>query len=261
MKKHNYNFYYTNIKRAFPDATNIRKPKITGWGSDAIFIIDTQNKTNICKFNHKNIILHNKYISDILNKNNISVPKTTVHNFDQTWFETYEYRPEKTLHELIIDGLSDQHIFLAYKSALEIQYKISQIDLSQIYNQKHPRYVDIIKYYDTMPTYIKLVYTASALGKQYLLHNDIHPKNILYSPESEQAYLIDLDSIAISNFDMPSLSFLRNYPLRNYDELSVAYKCITREKFNTLYIKILNKAINMPGAIKSRLSNFLFRHR
>ena len=60
MSKHDDNFYHAVIKHTFPDAHNIRKPHVLGWVAPAIYIVDTQDQTIICKFNQQEIILHNK---------------------------------------------------------------------------------------------------------------------------------------------------------------------------------------------------------
>ena len=257
MTKHDDNFYHAVIKHAFPDAHNIRQPKTVGWVAPAIYIIDTADQTLICKFNHQDIILHNKHISDILTHHNIPIPKTVVHDMFGTWFETYQYRHEKTLHELIENGISDEHIFTAYKKALEIQHKISQIDTTKTIIPHCPRYFDIIKRYPHLSLYHKIQYYMSVLGKQYLLHNDIHPKNILYSPETREAYLIDLDSISTSNFGTYAFRFVRDYPGKNYDELAQEYQRLTGHRINIPAIQYAYKILTIPGKIKRKLTSII----
>lgn len=259
MNEHDNNFYHAVIQRVFPDAHNIRTPKTVGWVAAAIYIIETDNQTLICKFNDKDIILHNKCISDLLNLHNIPVPKTTVHNLFGTWFETYKYQPDKTLHELIEEGLSNEHIFNAYKKALEIQYKISQIDISKSLIPHCPRHIDIIRRYKKMSLYRKIFYSSSILGKQYLLHNDIYPKNILYSPETQEVHLIDLDSISISNFGIPAINFIYNYPCTNYAELAKEHERLTGHKLNIPLLQYAHKLLNIPGIIKHKLLNTIYK--
>ena len=91
MQIHKDCFYTEIIKRCFPDANNLHKPKITGWVSPAVFIINTNNQIRVCKFNNKAIVLHNKYICDLLISHDIQIPKTTVHNIGNTWFESYVF--------------------------------------------------------------------------------------------------------------------------------------------------------------------------
>lgn len=253
MNQYEENFYHTIIKRTFPDASNIRKPDVLGWVANAIYIIDTNNKTLVCKFNKKEIILHNEYVSNLLNYHNISIPKTTAHSLYGTWFETYTYRPEKTLHQLIQEGLSDEHIFTAYKKALEIQNKISQIDISNLSIPYCPRFIDIIKCYKNSSLYRKIFYSTSVFGKQHLLHNDIYPRNILYSPETQEVSLIDIDSISTSNFIIPAISFLHHYPCKNYDKLAQEYQNSTGHKLNIPLLRIANKTLNTPSAIKHKI--------
>ncbi len=261
MNKHDDNFYHAVITHFFPDAHNIRKPQVLGWVAPAIYIVDTKDQTLVCKFNQQEIILHNKHISDILNSHDINIPKTTVHNLFGTWFEAYQYRPEKTLHELIENGISDEHIFIAYKKALEIQHKISQIKTSDISIPHCPRFFDIINRLGTTSLYRKIFYISSLFGKQYLLHNDIYPRNILYSPETQEVHLIDLDSIAISNLSIQAITLFRHYPCQNTNELVQEYQKLTGHKPNTKLLWCADKILHTPGAIKCKIKNIIDRCR
>lgn len=259
MSKHDDNFYHAIIKRTFPDAHNIRKPHVLGWVAPAIYIVDTQDQTIICKFNQQEIILHNKHISDLLTAHNIDVPKTTAHNLFGTWFETYQYNPEKTLHELIENGISDEHIFIAYKKALEIQQKISQINISDLSIPHCPRFFDIVNCCETTSLYRKIFYLSSLFGKQHLLHNDIYPRNILYSPETHEVHLIDLDSIAISNMGVQAISFFRNYPCQDTEKLMQEYQHLTGHKPNPKILWCADKILHAPGSIKRKIKDIIDR--
>jgi hypothetical protein len=261
MQIHKDCFYTEIIKRCFPDANNLHKPKITGWVSPAVFIINTNNQIRVCKFNNKAIVLHNKYICDLLISHDIQIPKTTVHNIGDTWFESYEFIPEWTLQELIDNGLSQEHIFTAYKSALNIQHKISQIKIPKSTIPCCPRYIDIIKHYAKMSFTTRFFYSLSTIGKQFLMHNDIYPRNILYSPEKQQAYLIDIDSISFSNFYINSLKLFHNYPLDNYEDLATEIQKINGRKINVSLINKINKTITDANILKCKIYNLVIRQK
>ena len=116
----------------------------------------------------------------------------------------------------------------------------TQKDIANIFTTyEKDRYFDIIKLYD-IPFYKKLLYRLSLPGKQLMLHNDLQPKNILYSPETKQISLIDMDSIGCSNFGFFMLRFFNYYPQNNkkiiYNEVAKIFnRRLNPVTLNTLF--------------------------
>lgn len=258
MKQHSDKFYHYLIRKTFPNVQNIRKPKIIG-GFAPVFVATINNQDIVCKFNSKDLIIHNKYISTLLHMHRISVPQTTVHNIKNYWFETYPYNPSKTLHELIQNGLSKEHIYTAYKNILEIQNQLLQLNIKTIKMPTCPYYIDVINTQlqaNTNPSiaYLKrTLYSLGQYGEQHICHNDIQPKNILYSPETQTSYLIDLDAVSICNKNISLINLLRNYPLDNTNELLNFYGEITGVPVNKTLLKTTSKLLNIPNIIYSKI--------
>ena len=258
MINHPESFYHAIIKQVMPNTSHIDTPQVTGIVAP-VFIVDCQGKKTTFRFNHPSIIQHNKYISDLMRVHNIPMPHTQAYYLDGVWFETYQYIPYKTLYELIHDGISDNHIYHAYKSAIDIQKKLLEINIKNIHIPQCPRYIDIInKQLEIVPMLgtallKRMLYNAATFGEQRLCHNDIHSKNILYSPETKQTYLIDLDAVATCNPNIGLINILRNYPLSDKNKLLDYYNSVTCTTVSRPAITAASKIINIPNVLKSKI--------
>ena len=126
MKPHSNEFYHSAIKNVFPDAWDVRKPFVPG-GVSPEFLCDTPSGTKVCCFSEHEIVFRNRDVSNPLNLHDIPVPKTRVHAYIDTWFESYDYCPAPTFFEHIKVGMTEAEIFDIYKRATNIQQQISEI--------------------------------------------------------------------------------------------------------------------------------------
>jgi aminoglycoside phosphotransferase (APT) family kinase protein len=243
MAHHSEEFYHSAIKSAFPNSWEIRKPVICGQHSP-VFLIDTPDGTKVCKFNAPEIVYHNRSAAQLLAMNDIPVPQTKVHAYMDAWFESYPYCMDKTLQEYINDAnITNQQIFEAYKQAIDVQKKISEIDPIEFRPRSGKYFSDVFKTCMrwNMKNMMADFYAAvarhmSQYGEPRLLHNDIHAKNILINPEYKLTRIIDLDAIALCNDDFSVLQTFRSYPLDNYDEYMDYYESVMGRKLNRAII-------------------------
>lgn len=231
MNKRSLDFYHAAIKNAYPDATCIRQPEFMGMVAP-VFFADVLNRTVVCRFGTPQMMFKNKIASDLLRDYDIPVPQTRVHAYVGSWFEAYDYCADKTLYELIADGLPDDKIFDAYISVFKIQHKISQIPAHEFMPKYFRHHVQTLRTTLTgrnvfSRLYANMVHSCSARGPQLLLHNDIHSKNILYTPETGHARLIDLDAVSLCNENFTMLMAVQRYPLKDVHQLMSAYQDIT----------------------------------
>ncbi|MDW2958570.1 MAG: hypothetical protein R8M37_02055 [Alphaproteobacteria bacterium] len=229
-------FYHSAIKNAYPDATCIRCPDVPGMIAP-IFFADVLKKTIVCRFSLPEIVFKNKIASDLLCDYGVPVPQTKVHAYVGTWFESYEYCKDKTLYEHIKLGLPDDKIFKAYVGAFEIQNKISKISANEFCPEKFREHVDMLCATTKIrgrlsKIYNDILFNASVRSPLRLLHNDIHSKNILYSPETDRIHLIDLDAVSLCNENFTMMTTVQRYPLKNARQLMSVYQDITGRKLD-----------------------------
>ena len=260
MQHHTPDFYHAAIKVTFPNSWNIRKPEVCGAHSP-VFLVDTPDGTQVCKFNDPNIVMHNRTVSNLMQMYDIPTPQTKVHAYMDSWFETYPYCPDKTLHEYIVNAqITSDHIFDAYKQAIDIQRKISQIPPIEFRPQSGRYFADIFK--TCMRWNMKRIMAdayalaakhMSQYGEAKLLHNDIHAKNILIDDKFNVTRIIDLDAIAVCNDDFSVLQTFRSYPLNNYGEYMDYYEDTMGRKLNRTVIMSTLKFLRMVRSQRRKL--------
>ena len=123
MKKHSEDFYKAAIKTTLKNTWDIRYPEVQG-SVYPVFLADTPNGTTVCRFNDADIVFKNHKVSNLLRIYDIPAPQTRVRAYMDTWFETYDYCPDKTLYEYINAGASRKQIFGAYKQTIDLQNQI-----------------------------------------------------------------------------------------------------------------------------------------
>lgn len=266
MEYRSTEFYHAAIKNSYPNACDIRQPDILGVIAP-VFLADVGKDKLVCKFNQREVIFHNKVVSDLLQFHDIPAPRTRIHAYLHTWFESYKYNDTKTLHELIQDGLSDEDIFNAYCGVFELQSRISQIPVGTFAPPYFQYYKSILEAQQEstdnmiLGSYRKLYRHMSNVGSQILLHNDIHDRNILYSPESKQAFLIDLDAVSLCNENFTMLSTLQRYPLNNFYELMNEYEKRTGRKLDRMQIMMAKRIMAGLRGAKEKTIAMLQRQR
>lgn len=239
MQRHTEDFYHSAIKVTFPNSWDIRKPVICGAHSP-VFLVDTPDGTQVCKFNDPELIFHNRTAGNLMTQHNIPIPQTAVHAYMDAWFETYPYCPDKTLQEYIDKAkITREQIFEVYKQAIDIQNQISQIPAIEFRPQTGKYFSDVFKTAMRWnmrrvmaDTYAMVAKHMSEYGESRLLHNDIHAKNILVDDKFNVSRLIDLDAIAVCNDDFSVLQTFLSYPLDNYDEYMDYYEKTMGRKLN-----------------------------
>ena len=249
MISRSLDFYHAAIKNAFPDAACIRRPDVPGM-IVPIFFADVLKKTIVCRFSLPEIIFKNKIASDLLCDYGIPVPQTRVHAYVGTWFESYEYCTDKTLYEHIKLGLSDDKVFKAYIGAFKIQNKISKISANEFCPEKYREHIDMLRATTKIrgglsKLYNDILFNASACSPLRLLHNDIHSKNILYSPETDGVRLIDLDAVSLGNENFMMLTTLYRYPLKNGLDLVSAYEDITGRNMSKHRLVLMRQTMSI----------------
>lgn len=243
MLPHSQEFYHAAIKVAYPDACDIRHPALTGMTAP-VFLADVNTTTRVFKFNFAPLVFKNKIASNLLQEYDIPVPCTKIHAYLDTWFESYEYCPLKTLQEHINAGIDDKTIFNAYTKTIEIQNKIANISPREFVTHKLRYYHDILGLFAKrrpfpINLYQKSLNAMSRMGKMKILHNDIHPGNILYSPDNNTVRLIDLDAVALCNENFTMMTTLQRYPLNDIDALMGAYRKICGRRLDDNAIKFM----------------------
>ena len=106
------------------------KPLLHGGFTDNILLVTTPKKNFVCKFDDLAMCRHDVFVSKILNANGIKSPNIRIKKHNDLPFTVYEYNPNKTLYELICDGLPTNKIGKIYFEAFDTIYKMSQIPVN-----------------------------------------------------------------------------------------------------------------------------------
>ena len=265
MKIYSDEFYYSVIRTVFPGTKTVRKPNLSGMVSP-VYICVTDDGTIVCRFSEPDLLFYNHEIGNVLNANNVPVPKTSIHFCRGCWFESYEYCPDLTLYEHMQCGMSNEAVFDVYKQVINTQRMISEIqskDFSVEYNRRMSGVFAINQKMRLHPLLAKTyaaIYTRFAnCGAMRLLHNDIHNRNILVSSDGNLSRLIDLDAIALCNESFSVLQTLRLYPLSNHAEFIDCYEDAMKRTVNRPAIMFGLKALNSIRVPQVRLNQMLWR--
>lgn len=267
MQKHSTEFYHTAIKSLYPDATNIRTPDVPG-GISPLFLADTANGTQVCKFNDADIVRRNHIISGALNSYGVPVPRTQTHAYQDAHLETYEYCPEKTLFEHINNDMSDDKIFGIYTQILNALHQMTQVDIDSLNlgDKKHFSDIYIANTRNNLPLKLVLPYSVfvnlmSRPGKQYLIHNDINTKNVLATSDGKLARILDLDPISVGNEVFAILILLRYCPLDAHKTLMEYYQDISGHKLPQMTITQTLRFLGKIRGTRRAFDNWVVRHR
>ena len=238
MSKYSDDFYRAAIKNAFPDAADIRVPIVVGRVAP-VFLADVLKRTIVCKFNPAPVIFRNHVVSNLLCDYMVPVPRTDVHAYIGTWFESYDYCHDRTLFECISDGMKPEKVFNAYCQAINWQKRISFIPESE-FNPEFGRYASSVfaatqkgRVHPAVAYVYALVHRIfSDNNATFILHNDIQPRNILVDSNGDFSKFIDLDSVSLCNESFSVMLTLRLYPLQNYSEYMDYYEDTMHRKIN-----------------------------
>ena len=265
MRTRDDDFYCAAIKSIFPGSWNVRVPVVSG-AVCPVFLCDTPNGTQVCRFSNRNIVFRNKKISDLLVQNGVPMPDTTVRAYMGAWFETYEYCSAPTLYERMRAGMTDAEIFDVYKRATDIQHQISEIAPASFNPGSCKNMHEIFRETQAMRVCPSLAYTYGAVhrllssgGAQHVLHNDLHNKNILVDSENRFVRLIDLDSVALCNESFSVMITLRSYPLTNLSEYMDYYEDTMGRKLNRAMIMTGLKILGAVRRPQIMLNHIMWR--
>lgn len=187
------------IKNIFYDIKSITMPAIQGC-NHAVYIVKTNNKKYICRFSSPETAKHNFYVSRLLLANNINVPDVSIHQFQDMYCETYAFLEGKTLHERILEGISDDKKNKIYEQLYDLSCKIASIQYDSKKVNSHENI--FAKMTD------KLFSLANPHDKKVLVYADLNVKNILLDQDDNVCALIDLDSIDERNFSFGFVSMM-----------------------------------------------------
>lgn len=219
------------IKNNFPGVYDITEPNVLGINSN-ILIAHTPKKKIVCKFDKESVCRHDRYVSEKLRKNDICVPNIKIANYDGLFFTTYEYNPNKTLAEWIKLGLPRDLIFSIYCDAMDVVYKISNVNIP---NQKMS--------YDMFNSHQDFIANKIFDMPMKLYHNDLHAGNILLGPRWEFAGLLDMASVSMTTLNTFLASVAVKYPcycsetdfwglVKHWEKISG--QSIERERFKSI---------------------------
>lgn len=266
MLNNNEKFYYDIIVNSCPQATNIRHPDIKG-AVCPVFLADTREGTKVFRFNEASVAFRNRSIGNLLVDNGILTPVITTHGYRSTWYEKYNYCPDKTLYEhLTAKEFDDKQIESVYKQVLIQMAEMAKIKpisfshnnlmnyqevfVASMKQRLHPALVEFYGYF---------VRVLAGGDAPKLVHNDLNQKNILTTEDGTLTRILDLDAVALANESFAVMMALRYYPLNNHHEMIEFYQDITGHKLNE---KAIMMGIQFLNTIRSTRHRFdrLFLH-
>ncbi len=264
MTRRSTDFYHAAIKSCHPYAFDIRQPIVAGVVGDVFLADVAPGKTYVYKFNDKPIVQRNYELCETLALIGAPVPRTTVHSYLQTSFEVYPYCTDKTLCEHMRTGMNDNHIFEIYCDVIRAQQKISQINKNEINLGQMASFYQVVNKNirrasgsSLTHAYMAMLGVMSRVGPQFLLHNDIHMKNILITDEYKFSKMIDMDAISFCNEDFSVMQMLRAYPLDNVSELMDFYEDTMQRKLHRNLILNTVRVLSVIHSPKQQVERML----
>lgn len=179
------------IKNIFHDTQSITMPSVAGF-VHTIYIVKTANKKYICRFSNKTTAQHNQAISKLLLAHNINVPDVSIRYFEDMCCETYPFLNGKTLHERMLEGISDQEKARIYEQLFDWSCKIASVK----YNSG-----EIMGNSNKLSKIVTKIFGLINHNEPKVLsHIDLNTKNIILDSKDNICALIDLDSVDERNF-------------------------------------------------------------
>lgn len=252
-------FYTSAITAKYPNAQNLRTPTICGTKQNVIFA-DINNKTHVFKFGNPAIIKKNAAISKTYLDFGIPVPRITMEQHQDLFFEEYEVLAGKTLFEAINEGMPEDKIKHIYREILKNIAKMQLILPYALRNQQNNSIHLVAREHVTNVNNavlgnicMALIYIVN-LGKQQdtaVLHSDITPKNVVVSSDGHLVGFLDLDSVAVANINYTFGAMASKYQQMGFDisELCDYFEKISNTKLNRKRIFAIATANNFAKKI------------
>ncbi len=199
--------YVNAIQNTIKNLEYIYEPNVLGLDS-RVLIAQTNNQKIVCKFDAEPMCRRDRYVSNIMRRNGISVPAMKIYEHNGVYFTAYKYNPNKTLAEWIDLGLPRELAYDIYCDAFDTIYKISQIPVPP---QKRSREM-FASAQDFM--FNKILGTNVAL-----YHNDLHSGNILVNENLDFDGLIDVSAITLTTTNMFLARAWIKYPAAEFENL------------------------------------------
>ena len=185
------------IKHVFKDVQSITVPAVSGFVHN-VYIVKSADKKYICRFSDKTTAEHNFRISKLLLSYNINVPDISINKFGDMYYEVYPFIKGKTLHERILEGMSDEAKDKVYEQLFNLSYRIAAV---QYEPNSIPRNNNMLAKIVT-----KIFDKLNAHEPKVLTHTDLNAKNIILDEEDNISALLDLDSITDRSFSAAFVS-------------------------------------------------------
>lgn len=242
------------IIHKYPNAKNLRFPPISGSKRNVIFA-NINNKVCVFKFGEQDIINKNAKISKIYLDAGIPVPKITVGQFQNIFFEEYEQLPGTTLFEAVKNGITANKIRQIYREILDNFAKMCEIAPQTLENTPFQHIHCVTKSDVTNVNNATLGKICMALvyimnsgtnADNAVFHSDITPKNTVVSSDGHLVGFLDTDSIAVSNINYAFGAMATKYQQLGFEitELFDYFEKISNKKINRTRIKTMANANN-----------------
>jgi hypothetical protein len=232
--------YFLSIKQIYPQTISVVKPITAGLVHD-VYIAECQDNKYICRFSNEIVAKHNLQVSQILTSYNIPVPKVSIYNCGEHYCETYPFIPGKTLHERILEGLSDEKLDNVYRQIFDISYKISEIPYENIKPIPVPFVSKILR----------RSISCLNLSQKKLCHTDLHAKNIVLDEQDDVSAILDLDAFSMEPMAVAYFIMLKDSQTYGYDLNRL------NETLNKLNIRNIGTQINIINAA-TQMYHFVF---
>jgi len=202
----NKNKHILTIKQIYKDASAIYRPEIRGIAHD-VYVVETTNGKNICRFTNKHTSAHNVWVSRQLQNIGLIVPDVSVHKLDGQYIETYPFIEGKTFHERLIAGMPEEKRDAVYKQLFDISHKLSQIP----YNHKFKTPIHLASKCQTV------LFKLLGVKNKKIYHTDLHAKNIILDDKDNVYALLDLDAVYPEFFSLTLIHLMRDAEQYGYD--------------------------------------------
>ena len=248
MKKDKFNIYRNTILDKYPDATNIREPKVCGAQHSVLFADTKQHGGLVFKFSDKNLVYKNARASYVYNVRKIPVPLITPHAMNGLYFEEYPLISGTTLYEAIQQGIDMDQVKQIYKDVLVEFYKMSRVYPENLGTDTTNNITEVARL-NTLCTngavaanVISLLAAFANFGCRSdagVYHANITPKNIIVSDSGTFKAFVDVDSVCICDKNFAFGTMAAKYQQMGLDtnDLLEYYKKISGQELNDRRIK------------------------